>query len=248
MSMRLLVVLLVLANSSCGQKVKDGTSGSAKVIMSKSTSLNVSDLNLGATLYTPSKFSVKFLSIYLVNDVGSDQGNIGIANYIWANPDCTLTDSETEEDKKKYTYKTMDGSCTDDKVNTSLELARSADLVNADLNSQNLSVLPGTYNYVRMTLCIGSTQSNNVTFKADGMTDSVAVKGGGCGITSAKATSPIVIGEGESVNVSLAYDLTGIVYDYGEGMGKGDNCYFNADSTVRRCAGMPPMVPTANKN
>jgi len=159
-----------------------------------------------------------------------------------------LNDSETEIDKKKFIYKTADSNCIDSNVNTFLELARDSAEVNKDLNSQSLPVLPGTYNYVKMDVCIGSASTETMKFQADGMPAVQGAKNGTCGITSAKATTPITIAEGESVTISLTYDLAGTVYDYGVGMSKGDNCYFSADNSFRRCVNFPKITLSASKN
>ncbi len=248
-----LIGLLISCVTACGKKEKTviGTSGQAKVEFSNSTTLRLAN---DATRYTPSQFAFKLMNVYIVPDVTeSNKDNVGVASMIWINPDCTTKDSESESGKKDkdgnkimYKYKVMD-SCEEEKISKKFEIARSATEVNADLNSKNYPVLPGTYNYVKLDICIGGPKGNNATFKADGMIDSAEIKLGTCGVTSAKLATPMTIEEGESVIVSLQYDLANLVYDYGEGMSKSDNCYFNESGTVRRCVDFPNLVPSAKK-
>jgi hypothetical protein len=240
--------------AACSKKDenKDGNSGMAKLALANSAadSAGLTDFftNQEATTYTPSHLGVKILGVRLTQEL--DNTNL-VSPVIWANPACKTRTTETTVDGDdgdiNYGYTTMDGDCNDAMVTDYFELARSSALVNAELNSQALKVLPATYKYVTIDFCAGGAKTNNLSFLADGMTDPTQVKMGTCGINSVEANPPIVIADGEAVVVALAYSLADTVYDYGEGMGKGTNCYFSEDGSVRRCVNFPPLQPTFSK-
>lgn len=242
-------MMMLIAVIGCGTKEKTGKSGFAKLALVNSASSLA--LTQNPTTYTPSQFGVKLLSVRIVPDFDASQNPQGVSPLIWANPACKVgmaTSSKKDGDTEINTeYSTIEGDCTDEMVSTYFELGRSTEEVNAELNSQNLKVLPGTYKYVTMEFCIGGAKTNNAKFMADGMSEAYAVKLGTCGINSVEANPPIVVGEDEAVTVSVQYSLADIVYDYGEGMTKNEYCYFSEDSSIRRCVNMPAIVPSFTK-
>ncbi len=256
---------LLFLSTACSKKddKKDGNSGTAMLALANGeggSSVNGFLTTQTATTYTPSSMGVKILGVRLTQEL--ENTNL-VSPVIWANPACKTKTSETTVDSDdgdiNYGYSSMglprdichsvsmDGDCTDSMVTDYFELARSSALVNAELNSQALKVLPATYKYVTIDFCEGGAKTNNLSFQADGMTAKHQVKMGTCGVNSIEANPPIVIAEGEAVIVALAYTLADTVYDYGEGMGKGDNCYFSEDESVRRCANFPALIPSFSK-
>lgn len=236
-----LSLLLIGGLWSCSKK-KEGDSVSAQLSLGNSTAaaLTAAECPLlveggttrGDTCYTPTSYGVKILKVFVSPD---KEGAItGPAGLIWANTACAVATAETDIDDKTFTYESVGADCTDDKVTTFFELARPTAEVNTELNAQNHKILPGTYNYVQLEFCNGGAKSKNAQFNAAGMSETYQLTANSCGISSIKADPPIVVGEGESVTVSLAYDLTNIIYTR-SGYADPAYCSVSADTTVVRC-------------
>jgi hypothetical protein len=238
------IILTSLLALGCGKKNNEvtGSSGQARVGFSNATALTLAD---NATYYAPTMFGVKLAGISLSTDADTTQGS---GSAIWVHPDCTkveLEDSKTEgETVTKYKYIGM-GTCLLSTMKSYLDLARSSDLVNADLNSQHLPILPNkTYNYAHITICSGAADADpgaNLKFQSSGMSAASEVRTGTCGFTTAKFATPVAVTESTKIKVTLKYDLAKSIYDYGAGMSQAAYCYFNSDSSVRRCAQIPTL-------
>ena len=183
------------------------------------------------------------LNAYIVEDVGPDQSNVGEhGGSIWINSECPVTVSE--DDGKSST------SCSDEVVTKYFDFARNTAEVNAELNSQGLSVLAGTYNYVRIEFCTGGAKSNNVQFQTDSMDEPYQTKIGACGVTSVKADPPVTIPEDGSVKITLTYDLSSAIYgtdsnsSFGMGGGANDICWKHSDGEKIRCYNPPQFTPS----
>jgi hypothetical protein len=185
--------------------------------------------------WTPSIYGMKLMNVIVSPDEQGAQS--APAGLIWANPDCAIKTSQTEIDEKEYEYDSP-SDCTDDQVDSFFELARPTEEVNAELNSQPYKILPGTYHYVQLGFCEDSAKSRNGRFQADGMSEPYETILGGCGLSSLRADPPIVVTEGQSIIVSLTYDLTNTVYIGHEGSSE-DYCFKNADNSIVRCAAGP---------
>ena len=82
----------------------------------------------------------------------------------------------------------------------------------------------------------GSTPTtNNIEFNAPGMSSAYSFSLGECGITN-KLTPPLVVTNGSSVKVNIAYDLSNAVGQTGQGC--------NSD-TPAYCFTVPTFTPTA---
>lgn len=240
----LILIFLSLITSSCDKKKKDGNNAVANLALENATGASLSSTDCpvlgddgfkGDECWTPTKTGLKILNVYVSPD---EQGATSApAGLVWANPACAVNSSSTTIDDKNFDYDTL-GDCTDDMVSDYFELARPTAEVNEELNSQDHKLLPGTYNYVQIGFCIGGPKSKNAQFEAEGMTEPYQVESGTCGISSVKADPPIVVGEGESVTVSLSYDLTNIVYQKSE-FKNPNSCYVNEDETIVRCFSYP---------
>jgi hypothetical protein len=232
----------------CSKKDK-GKNVEAKLTLANSTGLNLTDTDCpelgsdgfkGDQCWTPSSFGLKIVTVYISPDAsGATSAPAGL---IWANPACGISVSSTDIGDKSFEYESA-SDCTDSQVSDYFELARTSDQVNAELNSQPHKILPGTYNYVAMEFCKGGPSGDNTSFIADGMTEAYTVKSGTCGISSVKADPPIVVAEGQSVNVTLYYDLTNIIYQK-EQFADPKSCYVSEDESIVRCASYPRgLVP-----
>ncbi len=229
---------------ACAKKEeeKEGTSGQAKAAFAKTST----SIRLAPTYFNPTLFGVKVTSISITTDA---TGQTGSGSAIWVNPDCPRVDLEDSEmkDDQKIIYKYVGiGDCPISNVNTYLDLAQSPAALNAALNSQYLPILPNkTYNYAHIGICVGDSSADpgkNLKFQTDGMDQPAEVRTGTCGFSTAQFTAPLVVTGDTKVTVTLAYDLSQAVYDYGEGMTESEYCYFNGDSSVRRCAQIPNLT------
>lgn len=242
------LTIVVAIGPACSKK-KDGKAAHAALSLTNGTATTA--LTAGACpeghfagqCFTPSHYALKLLNVTVSPD---EQGaQTAPAGLIWSNSGCPVQANSTEIGDKTFDYESVGDGCTDDSVATLFNFARSSDDVNTELNSQDHKILPGTYNYVQMTFCIGGTQgAYNAEFTADGMTEPYQLKSGQCGISSVAATPPIIVGEGESVTIALNYDLQNIIYE-GHAESDPNFCYASEDKTVVRCFGYPnAMVPS----
>lgn len=254
----ILGIVAAFATTGCAKKDEDKdkqvkVGASAKLQFANNTALRVraEGLDTDPTYYPPSLYEVKFLGVGIQSH--ADVSSQGYGSAIYVNPDCKLEELETsaedynpdvkKEDRIYYKYIGFND-CTADDVDTFIDLAAGTESVNTALNAQNLPILPGTFKFATLSFCIGGATSPNVRFQTEGMTEPAGAILGTCGVTSAEMDPPLEVKPDESVVVSLAYDLSRTVYDYGEGMGKSEYCYFNDDSTVRRCVNFPDLTVT----
>jgi hypothetical protein len=134
-------------------------------------------------------FSMKMSNISLLEDVDPvTQDDVGFAPALWVNPNCTSADD-------------CDG----------FDFARPTAVVNADLNSQALDVAAGTYRYLRMELCYHGERPTepNIEWQGGSMTSPHGIVSEMCAVTSTEYDPPLVLKPGDSVSVSLGYDLSG---------------------------------------
>ncbi len=233
----------LLTTTGCKKKEEKekGAAAKASLSMSNGTGLRIAETEgcegEAIECWTPSVYGLKILNVYASPD---EEGAIsGPAGLIWNNAACGTLTTTSEIEEKEFDYDYMDD-CSDADVEDYFELARDSEEVNEELNSQQYKILPGTYNYVQMTFCVGGSDTKNAQFQAEGMSESFEVESGTCGISSAKADPAIVVGEGESIVVDLTYDLTNIIVRYGTV--DADNCYVSDDESVVRCFGFPKSL------
>jgi hypothetical protein len=247
-------ILASIALNGCGKEdeKKSGDPVSAQLALKNGTGLSLlqddecptfSDGYQPSECWTPSAYGLKILNVTVSPD--EEGAKTGPAGTIWMNEACKTATAEAElEEDVFYEYDYMAEDCSVDQVEEFFDLARTTEEVNAELNSQAHKILPGTYNYVQVSFCIGTPSSENAQFQAEGMSQPYQVTSGVCGISSAKATSPIVVKTGETVTISLTYDLTNAIYT-GASEESNDSCYVSADGAVNRCFGFPTaMTPS----
>lgn len=246
-----LCVVFTLSLFGCSKDKEKGNAANASLTFANGTSLHLFDATsdscpdlgggfTGEACFDPTSYAIKLMSVIVSPDAQGAQS--APAGLIWVNPGCGKKTSQTVIDDKEFSYDSPADDCTDDKVSNFFELARPTAAVNADLNSQPHQILPGTYNYVQLGFCQGAAKSKNAKFRGPGMPEAAEVTFSTCGITSAKAEPPIVVGEGESITVSLTYDLTGAVFSQASYAGQ-EHCYTSEDGTVVRCLGGMKLVP-----
>ncbi len=193
---------------------------------------------------TPSSthyFAMKLASVYLAENVDPvTQNNVGNNAMLWTSPHCTSADD-----------------CS------LFDFARPTATVNADLNSEELDVDPGTYRYVRMEFCYHGDRPTqpNIVWSGGDMTTPHGFLEMECGVTSAEYNPPLELRPGDSVSVDVGYDLTGatsvgqpnpddpaghaLTADDGHGVGF-DDCVVDAANATKTCFRVPQFTPSAS--
>jgi hypothetical protein len=228
-----------------------GSSGQVKVAFQNGTpgALRQALTQIDGTPAAPSALAVKLVAIYLVEDQegATEEGNwlgnnIGNAIKVWTSPDCP---SLNDADCQSMGF---------------FDLNRSTPEVNASLNAQAAETTPGTYRYVKLAL-LGSQQGANNGYVNARWADegsSVSEQQFASVLTevAARFDQPLVVGEGESVTVTLTYELAGTVFrgstarekQQGQGLfqpGAADDCA--GTGTPRTCFVLPTLSVSATK-
>jgi len=243
-----LILAACIAVTSCANDKKKGNAVKASLALENISGLSLvekpcPDLGDGevAECWTPSIYGVKLLSVIVSPDQAGAQS--AAAGLIWANPDCAVSTIMSEINEKEFPYDSA-SDCADDQVETFFELARTSEEVNEELNSQYYNILPGTYNYVQLGFCVDGAKSKNGRFQAEGMSEPYEFTWGGCGMSSVRADPPIVVSEGQSITVSLTYDLTNTAY-ISHADSNPEYCYISEDELIVRCiAGPNNLTPS----
>ncbi len=154
---------------------------SAKLQMSNNTSVARTD-GTENVLGDGTSLRLKIISVSLAPDVDPvTMDNIGESVNIWLNPQCGGDDSSCN----------IDGFTppAGPRITDYFDLSRSNDEINADLNSQDAPITPGTYRYARLELCkaLGGQAQPTVPglmWKGPDMTAEQPFTSGDCGRTS----------------------------------------------------------------
>ncbi len=186
--------------------------------------------NEGLSLATtgPSTFGAKIASIILIADKDGDPtaennyggNNTGEGAKLWGAPECTITTKD--ENSGAFTMDFLDDAECEAAGIKFLDLNRSSAEVNAELNSQEAKILPGsTFKYIGISLLGGQQGGNNGytnaqwAYESSGVAErsfaSVQTEWG------AKFETPLTVGEGETVTVVLSYQLDNTVHTGVEG-------------------------------
>jgi hypothetical protein len=197
---------------------------------------------------------LKIIAVYLAEDVDpTTMNNIGDTQMIWLNPQCNGDISGCNVDG--FTEPAGGPRITD-----YFDLARPTAEVNADLNSQAETVTPGSYKYARLELCKAYGGQNQATvptmmWQGPGMAAERPFTSGDCGRTSLAFDPPLTLAAGDSVEVTLGYDLGTSVVAGAPGTGAyelaGVDHWFrdcaDIDGTHRACMDFPDFAPSAAK-
>ncbi len=243
----------VLALSICGCAPASSSTSTATATLTfdnKTESVTISksglapaDVPMQSTLAraTPTRFAMRLVMVYLSEEITpTKHDNVGMVSRIWENPNCSgVADCDY------------------------FDFAEGSSAVNAALNSQAMSVQPGTYRYARLEFCRGTPDHPNVEWQVAGMTAPHGWTSGVCVIDSVRFDPPLVIAPGDNVSVSLGYTLDGTtmradvpttwtpeshaLYDpQGAMLGAFADCVRNADGTSATCLSLPTFTPTAS--
>ncbi len=235
----LLVTFLASLLVSCG--VEEGNSSRISIQMSSTTSLGLDGETGSVAAADIVAFDLKPLAVRISKD------NAG-GYMIWGAKNCAGEPGKVKIDDKEYEYYS-EHLCTSNTDNTYLDLTDPT-AVNAELNSQVWPLPPGTYHYVSMIMCGNSertlnddgsetsTASATARFQVSEMDE--AYEYTVCNPFGGYSEAGIVIPEGGTITIDLAYDL-GTLLDYteldpfnsqGYTPGGNDNTYTADDGTV----------------
>lgn len=233
----LAVLVLALATAACGGKAD--------------VKLRVENKTVPGALVagTDRSLELKLIAVYLAEDVDPQtQNNIGDTQMIWLNAEC-------KDDIQACVP--SGGPGAGPKVTTFFDFGRPTDEVNAAINGQGRAVKAGTYRYARIEFCkYGPPAEANLRWKGPGMAAPRELIVGDCGRTSQVFSPPLELADGESVTVTLGYDMAQSIQAGAPGQGgsmsiAGVNHWFRdcedlADGT-RVCMDFPDFQPTATK-
>ncbi|MEP6862487.1 MAG: hypothetical protein ABJE66_17830 [Deltaproteobacteria bacterium] len=233
-------------------------SGGATVQFKMSNDTSTARTTSGAAA-SDDVLKLKLIAAYLAEDVDpTTMDNIGVTEMIWLNPQCG-------GDISSCNVSGFAGAADGPRITDYFDLARTNAEVNAELNSQAATIEPGSYRYARIEMCKappGSPLPTDPTlmWRGPGMTAEQPFTSGDCGRTSVAFDPPLVLAVGDSVAVTLGYDLaTSIVsgtpapggYSIAGALSDGTPHYFRAcedvDADHRVCMDYPDFVPSAAK-
>ena len=247
---RLAAITLLIASACTG-------SASARLQLANHTAAPAARTE--ALLADGTSLRLKMISVSLAPDVDpATMDNIGVSANIWLNPECG-----GDNEGCNVAGMTLPPG---PRIMQYFDLSRSTDEVNADLNSQDAPIDPGTYRYARLALCMALGGQNEATvptmmWAGPGMTAERPFTSGDCGRTSLPFDPPLVIAAGDAVTVSLGYDLGAAIIAGAPGQGSfslvghdeptGRPHAFRAcadiDAEHRDCMDFPELAPTAAK-
>ncbi len=194
----------------------------------------------GLEARTPTRFEMKLISVYLTEDIDpATQNNRGHTAMIYLNPTCAddimhcSVAPGTAEDGLPFKHVITDF----------FNFSADSRQVNAALNAQARGVEPGNYRYARVEFCkYGAGQEPNIRWAADGVPTRGFVANT-CAVTSAPMDPPLHLEVGESVAITLNYNLASAVTENGNNGGS-DCLNTGAGQT---CFTLPTFVPSATR-
>ena len=219
---------------------------SARFALSNTTSARVDHVLADGT-----SLRLKIIAAYLAEDVDPvTMMNIGRSETIWMNPQCGGDISSCNVDG----FALPEGP----RITDYFDLSRPSNEVNADLNSQDLTVSPGSYRYARLELCKAYDKPQasvpTMMWRGAGMPAEQPFTSGDCGRTGLAFEPPLVLVAGDAVEVTLGYDLAdsimigapgpgtslaGVVHDF--------RACSDIDADHRACMNFPDFAPSASK-
>jgi len=205
-----------------------------------------------AVLADGTSLRLRLIAAYLAEDVDPvSQDNAGQTSMVWLNPQCA-------DDISGCNVSGFANPAGGPRVTDYFDLARPTAEVNAELNSQDTAVAPGTYRYARVEMCKafgGETLPSEPTlmWAGPGMDSEQPFTSADCGRTSLPFDPPLVLADTDAVRVELGYDLARAVVAGAPGSSScaiaGDPRCFQAcvdtSPTTRACMEFPDFAPSA---
>jgi len=193
-----------------------------------------------ATTSSPSVFGIKLIAAYLAEDIDPvTQNNVGQTAMVYLNEAC-----EDDIMHCDVSGGTAEDGAPMDKIVTSFFDLSSPGSVNEQLNSQGRGVGVGSYKYVRLEFCkYNSGDAENVQWGTDSV-GTQSFQRDMCSVNSAEMTTPLELAEGDSVTLTLSYDLSASVSVGSDAFG--DDC--TGSDASKTCFTLPEFTPAATKN
>ncbi|MDH5230049.1 MAG: hypothetical protein OEZ58_08865 [Gammaproteobacteria bacterium] len=194
---------------------------------------------------TPEYFGIKLLGVYLSESIDSNGGNTGKTSMIYVHPECNgdLNGCDVKS-----------GAGISRIVESFFDFSRPTVEVNAVLNSQGLEITEGIYRYVRIEWCKYSDGVDTIKFRAAGMAADTYefLNWGGCAV-AVEMSTPLELKDGDSVTVTLSYDLTNTIQESNGQCSIGETgcySYMNIDQSIRGTLLTYDIdfIPSASKN
>ena len=203
-----------------------------------------------AAYVTPAVLGIKLVAVYIAEDVDPvTQNNRGNTAMIWLNGECA---DDIEHCGPASTMQRV--------ITTFFDFAQGTAAVNAALNGQGRKVEPGTYRYARVEFCkYGPGDQPNVRWQAGTMAAARGFTWGTCAVTSQPFASPLQLADGDSVEVTLAYDLAKVAMEGTPPAGNGPGQLVDGTGAarwfsdcvdhdgLRTCIDWPEFTPSAQK-
>lgn len=172
---------------------------------------------------TTPKFSLRLTSIYLSEQV-DDGMDVGRVSEVWARPGCGNL-----------------GQCE------FFDFSRATSAVNRELASDPVITRPGTYRYVRMSVCANGEQLANIQYKAKGDEASHELWHDRCAVTSQRFDPPIVLEAGEAFEINLEYNLSNVGDEVRSADDHGGRDCHDEGEGHKRCLSMPAFTPSIKR-
>jgi hypothetical protein len=232
------------------------TSGAnVKLSLSNQTSTAARTIDIAAD---GTELQLKLLTVSLAPDVDPvTMDNIGVSANIWIAPECAADPSNCNVDG--FTLP-----AGGPRVTQYFDLARPSEAVNADLEAEMTQVDVGSYRYVRLEMCKalgGQTEATVPTllWAGPGIAEQ-SFTSGDCGRTSLPFDPPLTVAAGDTLAVTLGYDLSHAIvagapgpgsfsldgHDDADGTPHAFRACADADSTHRVCMDFPDFAPSAS--
>lgn len=234
------LTLMVLPLVACGKKgatAKIQFKNASSTSFYERVSLQQAWFNqLVATPVSVTTFKMKLLAAYLTQDMDSTGGNIGGTSIFYLNEEC-------QDDISHCDITAGDGSRgITHVVNSFFDFSGGPDAANATLSSQGRSIDPATYKYARLEFCkFNDTANVNAKWAVTGETTEHDLSLSSCAVSSEQFETPLTVAAGDSVTVTMSYDLSDTINTTGTGPG----CVTIGSDNV--CFSMPTFVPSASK-
>jgi hypothetical protein len=230
-----------------------GGSATARLKLHDATQAKAAKVGAGPRAAArPSEVGYRMTAVYVAEEIDPATGNnVGMTSMIWLAPECG---DEIE------TCKPAGEAGPGPRVSTYFDFARGTDQVNAQLNSQDRPVTPGSYRYVRVEFCKiqpGEQPAQpNVRWQVQGMAGPRAFSLAMCGVTSQPFDKPMLLAAGDAIEVTLDYDLDQMVVSGPPQAGSGQcigapgaqRCFLDCADVggVRYCLDAPRFTPSAS--
>ena len=243
-SLQLIASLVIAATlSACGGK---GTAklqfsaGSRIAPSSKTHTIAVTPAEAQAMgLAAASSFQMKLIAAYLAEDIDpATQNNVGMTSMFWLNSECADDIMSCDTDPNVNGGKDEEGNTWRHTVTSFFDFSNVAN-VNSTLNSQGREIDTGTYKYVRLEFCKFQPTLANIkwSYSTGSISDDTFAQSS-CNVTR-EISPPIEVADGDTVTITLAYDLNGTVIS--SGGATNDNC------SGGFCFTLPTFNPSATK-